>query len=379
MSALAPDRLSRLTDVLARHVASGRVPSLAWVVSRRGEVHSGCAGTAGLDTIFRIASMTKPVTAVATLLLIEECTLRLEDPVDRWLPELADRQVLARMDGPIDETVPAHRPITVADLLTFRSGTGMDFSMFGRQTTIKALAELHLTAGAPAPAEPPEPDEFMRRLGTVPLDCQPGERWLYNTSAEILGVLVARASGLTFDAFLQERVFAPLGMTDTGFSVPPAALDRFGPCYATDFATGEQTVYDERDGQWASPPAFPSGGAGLVSTVGDYLVFAEMLRQGGEPLLSRASVAAMTADHLTPQQRDDAGTGWGFGVGVTARRDGLARSVGSYGWDGGLGSTWANDPTEDLTAILLTDRAWESPAPPPVVTDFWTCVYAALP
>jgi len=396
--------MSRLDDVMAGHVAAGDVPGLAWLVSRRGEVRTGVAGTMGvagpdalvpgssdpvaLDAIFRISSTTKPITAVAALMLVEECKLRLDEPVDRLLPELAERRVLATPGGSLDDTVAARRPITVHDLLTFRMGLGGDFTFSSPQPVMAAMGELGLGTGAPAPAGPPEPDEWARRLGTLPLEYQPGERWMYHTGADVLGVLVARAADQPFETFLAERIFAPLGMTDTGFSVPADRLDRLSWCYGIDFGTGARQVYDPPDGQWSRPPAFPGGGAGLVSTLGDLHAFAEMLSRGGthrgQRVLSRPAVEAMVTNQLTPEQLatsspDPSGAvGWGLGVGVQLRRTGVARSVGSYGWDGGLGITWTNDPAEDLTAILLTNQAWTSPALPPVSQDFLTCTYAAI-
>jgi CubicO group peptidase (beta-lactamase class C family) len=387
--------LARMHDVMVGHVERGDVPGLAWMLSRNGEVHVGEAGMleaeggypVSLDTIFRISSMTKPITAVAALILVEECALRLDDPVDRWLPELADRRVLARSRGPLDDTVPAQRPITLRDLLTFRLGLGMDFNFAHPQPVLAAMAELGLGVGPPAPAGPPAPDEWMKRLGTLPLSYQPGERWLYHTGAEVLGVLIARAAGQPLGTFLDERIFDPLGMTDTGFVVGEA-LDRFGPCYSVNPETGKREVYDPPDGEWSRPPAFPSGGGGLVSTVGDFHAFGEMLMAGGSHrgrrLLSRPSIEAMVTNHLTREQiaasgPDPSGAlGWGFGVGVQIARTGPAQSVGTYGWNGGLGSQWANDPAEGIVGILMTNQAWSSPTPPPVSQDFWTCAYAAI-
>jgi CubicO group peptidase (beta-lactamase class C family) len=393
---LSSSRLERIRGVLAGYVERGDVLGLAWVVARHGSVDAGAAGLfeAGggdpvrRDTIFRISSTTKPITAVAAMILVEECALRLDEPVGRLLPELADRRVLARSDGPLDDTVPARRPITVRDVLTFRLGLGMDFSTTGPQPVLAAMAELGLGAGPPAPAALPEPDEWIRRLGTLPLAYQPGERWLYDTGAKVLGVLIARAAGQPFDDFLRQRIFEPLGMTDTGFAVRARELRRFGPCFGIDPAGGGRFVYDPPDGQWSRPPAFPSGSDGLVSTVDDLLAFAEMLQRGGtfnrRRVLSRPTVEAMTTDQLTAEQKavggpDPSGAmGWGLGVGVQVRRTGPSRSVGTYGWDGGLGSSWANDPAEDLIGILLTNQMWTSPTPPPVFGDFWTCAYAAI-
>jgi CubicO group peptidase (beta-lactamase class C family) len=178
-------------------------------------------------------------------------------------------------------------------------------------------------------------------------------------------------------------------MSDTGFSVPAESAMRFGDCHGVDPETGERMVFDSADGQWSTPPAFPSGGAGLVSTLDDYHAFAQMLAAGGthrrQQILSRSSVEAMTVNHLTPAQLatsppggPEGGLGWGFGVGVQVDRIGPTRPIGSYGWDGGLGTTWANDPANDLIGILLTTEMWSSPTPPAACQDFWTCAYAAL-
>lgn len=225
----------------------------------------------------------------------------------------------------MEDTVPADRPVTVRDLLTFRMGFG---GYFGPCPLNDVAAPLGLAAGPPQPSGPPEPDEWMRRLGSLPLMFQPGERWLYHTGADVLGVLVARATGRPFPEVLRERVFEPLGMVDTGFFVPESKLDRLATSYLTDPATGALDVYDPPDGQWSTPPAFPSGGAGPVSTADDFLAFARMLLRGGAPLLSRPSVDVMTSDHLTAAQKavsgfspdDFDGRGWGFGVGVVTRR-----------------------------------------------------------
>ena len=397
-------RLTRLDEVLAGHVARGAVTGMTWLVARGGDVHMGAAGhlaagvegdggpagtptgTAARDTIYRISSTTKPITAVAALALVEDCVLRLDDPIDDLVPELAGRRVLADAGGSLDDTVPADRPITVGDVLTFRTGLGWDFAAAGPQPVMAAMAERGLSAGPPAPQRLPAPDEWARQVGELPLAYQPGTRWLYDTSADLLGVLVARAAGRPLDEVLAERVFGPLGMDDTAFFVPEAERERFGPVYVADPATGARVTYDASDGQWASPPAFPSGAAGLVSTVDDLAAFGTMLLAGGvhrgTRLLARPTVEAMATNQLTPGQSalldPDGGAGWGLGVGVHLRRSGTGRSAGSYGWDGGLGTVWANDPDEDLVGVLLTNQAWFSPTPPPVARDFWTATYAAF-
>jgi CubicO group peptidase (beta-lactamase class C family) len=384
-------------DVMGGYVERGEVPGLVTLVSRRGEAHVDAIGTKALggsgpmqrDTIFRIASMTKPITAVATMILVEECKLRLDEPVDRLLPEMANRWVLKRLDGPLDDTVPANRPITVRDLLTFRMGFGMVMAPPGTYPIQKATDEQLLGQGPPAPATPPAPDEWIRRLGTLPLMHQPGEKWMYHTGSDVLGVLIARASGQALETFLRERLFEPLGMKDTGFSVPAAQIDRLATAYWTNAETGALELYDEaKGGQWSRPPAFPSGGGGLVSTVDDYLVFGQMMlnkgKRGAARILSRPSVELMTTDHLTPEQKAEAGVflgdnrGWGFGMSVVTRRDDVAGSVGRFGWDGGLGTSSSSDPQEDLVGILLTQAAWTSPSPPGVYLDFWTSAYQAI-
>ena len=368
------------------------MPGLVYLVSRRGEVHAGAIGAKSIggeptkrDSIFRISSMTKPITAAATMMLVEECVLRLDEPVDRLLPELAGRPVLRQIDGPVEDTVPANRPITVRDLLTFRLGFG-DMFTTAVYPIHKALSEQGAAAGPPRPSRDPAPDEFMRLLGSFPLMFQPGERWLYNTGSEVLGVLVARASGQTFDAFLRDRIFEPLGMKDTGFWVPPEKLARFTTSYMTNFQNHTVEVYDPSEGgDWSRPPVFPNGAGGLVSTADDYLAFAQMLMSKGvhegRRILARASVELMTSDQLTPEQHSTSGFGpdhgWGFGVAVVTRRTNLA-SVGSYGWSGGMGTLWDSDPREEMITILMTQKGWESPVPGGVFVDFPTAAYAAI-
>jgi len=382
--------------VLEGHVDSGAVPGLVALVSRQGAVHVEVIGSMSIggpsverDTIFRISSMTKPITAAAAMILVEECRLRLDDPVDGLLPELANRQVLKRIDGPVDDTEPATRPITLRDLLTFRMGLGYLFPMDDLPVH-RAIAALGLGPGAPRPSADPPPDEFMRRVGTLPLMFQPGHRWLYNLPAEILGVLVARASGQEFDAFLHERLFEPLGMKDTGFSVPAAKLERLATSYMPSWETGALEVYDPaRGGDWSHPPVFSSGAGGLVSTADDYLAFARMLmnngRHGKARILSRPSVELMTADQLTPEQRTTSGFGpdffadhgWGFCLYIVTRRTQYS-SVGSYGWGGGMGTLWENDPREDMITVLMTQTGQASNTPTGIFIDFPSLAYGAI-
>ena len=389
--------LARMHDVLSQHVECGELTGLTALVARRGEVHTDAAGTvtadgapAGPGTIFRISSMTKPVVAAAAMILIEECVVRLDEPVDRLLPELADRSVLRERGAALTDTVPAQRPVTVRDLLTFTMGLGLIFAVPGTVPIADALADPELGQGPPSPAGTAAPDQWLARLGQLPLAHQPGAAWLYNTSADVLGVLVARAAGQPLGAFLQERLFGPLGMRDTGFSVPAGDVSRLAVSRAARPGTGEPFVYDEAaGGQWSRPPAFPSGGGGLVSTLEDYFAFADLLRNrgrhGGGRLLSRASVELMTSDQLTGAQKAGGGLGpgffednsWGFGMSVVTRRTGVV-SAGTYGWSGGLGTVWVNDPAEDMIMILMTQQMWSSPAPPAVSADFLTLCYQAI-
>lgn len=397
MAGFSIQRLARVGQVLSGHVSSGAVPGLVALVERHGHTHVEALGAMSLggppvdrDAIFRIASMTKPITAAAAMTLVEECALRLDEPVDPWLPELADRRVLTRLDAPLTDTVPALRPITLRDLLTFRLGFGQVFVDPADSPVVAAAIEAQIGMGPPAPATTPAPDEWIRRLGALPLMAQPGHQWLYHTGSDVLGVLLSRVCGKSLGEVLSERVFDPLGMVDTGFSVPAESMSRFTTLYSPDPATGALAVFDGVDGQWSAPPPFESGGGGLVSTVDDVAAFSRMMlgygRHSAGRLLSRSSVEVMTTDQLTPNQKvltawvpeQFESHGWGFGVTVVTRHVDGAAPVGSYGWDGGLGSSWRNDPGHGLLTVLLTNATWTSPRPPAVHLDLRTCAYAAL-
>ncbi|MFJ7365589.1 serine hydrolase domain-containing protein [Peribacillus frigoritolerans] len=395
--------LRRLREVLTRHVESGKIPGLVALVSRYGETHVEAIGTMRhdggapmrRDTIFRIASTSKPVTMAAAMVLLDECRLRLDDPVEQWLPELADRRVLKRIDGPLDDTVPARRPITVRDLLTSTFGLGMDITLLGTPI-MGAIFEQGLTPDLPEPM--PEPDEWMRRLETLPLMHQPGERWQYHISNDLLGVLVARVTGQSFETFLRERIFEPLGMKDTGFHVPADKLDRLPPLYAPDPQTREFIVWDEaKGGRHSQPPAFQGGGGGLSSTVDDCHAYFQMLlnhgMHGKERILSRPAVQLMTTNRLTPEQQAVRNAmasnnvhvsfgqgqhgGWGFGMAVRTYRGDYA-SIGQFGWDGGAGTTTYADPDKQLVGILLTQVGMSTPDSARLIHDFWTMAYQAI-
>ncbi|MBE1468758.1 serine hydrolase domain-containing protein [Kibdelosporangium phytohabitans] len=394
---------SRLRSVLTGHVDAGAVPGLVALVARGDEVrveaigvqHNGGDTPMRRDTIFRMASASKPVTATAVMVLVQECRLRLDDPVDEWLPELADRRVLVGVDSPLDRTVPANRPVTVRDLLTFTWGFGMVLAPPDTHPIQRAMRELGIGSDGTSPYAV-EPDEWLRRLGTLPLMCQPGERWLYNTGSDVLGILVARVAGQSFERFLAERFLAervldPLGMRDTGFHVPADKLHRLPTSYAHDPQTGALTVWDPAEGgKYSSPPPFAVGGDGLVSTVDDYLAFLRMLldhgSHAGARILSRAAVELMTTDHLTAAQKSEKDQfdayfgdhgGFGFGMGVRTRRRGFA-SAGQFGWDGGLGTSVQADPARQFVGVLLTQAAQDTADTPRLIQDFWTCAYQAI-
>jgi CubicO group peptidase (beta-lactamase class C family) len=374
MSSVSRAGLDRLHEAMAARVASGELPGIVTVVAQGQDVHVDTIGAMAFgsdvplrrDTVFRIASMTKPIIAAATMMLVEDGTLALDEPVDRLLPELADRRVLRHVDGPLDDTVPANRPITVEDLLTFRMGHGqlLEPTFDPPFPIVRAANDLQLAMGPPDPRTPHGPDRWIELFGTLPLMYQPGERWQYNTAALVLGVLVARAARRPLEAFLRARIFEPLGMDDTGFCMPPEHADRLPVQYGMNFGTGQvepQTLTGAEI--WTIPPSFPSGAGGLLSTADDFLAFARLLldkgRHGEARLLTERSVELMTTNHLTPAQITGggvvlSGSGWGFGMAVTVTPDDTSPTPGLYGWAGGYGSAWFNDPHTRRIGIALT-------------------------
>jgi CubicO group peptidase (beta-lactamase class C family) len=371
----------RLEEIVETAVARGDAPGVVAAVGRGDEGYVAAAGVMAVggppmrpDTLFRIASITKPLTAAVVLSLAEDGLLGLEEPVDRLLPELADRRVLRRPDGPLTDTIEAERAVTTRDLLTFTWGFGMQGAMFMAPEPwpiVSAVAERELSSFGPAsPDTTPEPDTFMARLGELPLLAQPGERWLYSAGSQVLGVLAARAAGAPFEDVMRERVLTPLGMDDTAYY----ANDTSRLATAYENVNGELTVRDRPDGQWSRPPRFPDGAAGLVSTAEDLLRFGRMLLlPGGNPVLTAGTVAEMTSDQLTPAQLARVwpgfsflgDRGWGYGVSVTEW---------GYGWEGGSGTAWANVPDQDLTVVVLTQRAGDETGLPAVCDQVRTAM-----
>ncbi len=395
---LSKSRLERMHRVLSGYVERKEMPGLVALVSHHDDVHVETLGTLAFDhptpmqrdTIFRIASITKPITAVAAMMLVEECKLQLDESIESWLPELAHRRVLKSLSSQLDDTVPAVRAITLRDLLTFRMGFGSVMAMPDTYPIQQLIRAYRIGGdGPPRPAQAPGTEEWLQKLGSLPWMAQPGERWMYQVSADVLGALIARVSGQSLGTFIRERVFDPLGMKDTAFHVPPDKVGHLPVCYGFNHQTNALEVYDDvANSAGRYEPPFESGGGGLVSTIDDYFAFSRMLlnkgRHGREQVLSRATVELMTSDQLTPEQRQGAElffgshSSWGFGMAVDIGRTEIFHSPGRFGWTRGLGTTAYTDPAEGMIGILFTQRMMDSPEPPKVFTDFWTLAYGAM-
>ncbi|MEU5977902.1 serine hydrolase domain-containing protein [Streptomyces sp. NPDC047315] len=370
--------MASLDSVLAPHVEAGALPGAVALVARGDDVEVAAVGRTAFDgppmerrSLFRVASLTKPITAAALLLLVEDGRVGLHDPVGEWLPELAAPSVVRTPESPLDDVVPAARPITVFDLLTARAGHGYpaDFSLPAVQALFIGLRQ--------RPPEPSDvtPDEWLADLARIPMLAHPGERWLYNTTSDVQGVLIARLAGRPLPEFLAERLFAPLGMVDTAFSARPADLDRFTTLYRPT-ESGPPELWDPPTGLWSHEPGFPSGAGGLLSTADDLHAFARMLLTAGAGVLTPESVRLMTTDHLTPEQRAAGelfleGQGWGCGGSVDVEPRDPWNVPGRYGWIGGTGTSAHVIPSTSTTTILLTQVGLEGPTPPRVLRDFW--------
>jgi CubicO group peptidase (beta-lactamase class C family) len=387
-------RTGRVIEILEQHIQTGYLAGAVALIGRGAHAEVVAVGNQsrqapGLmqrDSVFRITSMTTPITAAAALMLVDDGKLRLDERIDHWLPELAHGRVLRNPSSPLDDTVPAKRPITVEDLLTCRCGLGLVPTLEEDSPLLRRIAELQLLGfGPPDPSSPIGSDEWLRRLGTLPLMAQPGETWLYNTGSYILGVLIARVAHKPLPLLLHERLFGPLGMKDTGFLVPAAKRERLVNAYRLE--AGRAQLYDAPPtSAWNSPPAFPDAAAGLVSTADDYFSFSYFLlsqgQRGGHRLLSSEWVSAMTRDHLTAGQRAAAAPiigkrrGWGFGVAVVTETTPQGVPAGAYGWHGEFGTSWVADPASGTSAILLTQTLFTSPEPPALHQEFWSAVFS---
>ena len=377
----AGDGTSAVRSALDPLVDSGYLPGYVAGWRRDGWTRICAGGTLAIEpsdpmdenTVFRIASLSKPVGGVLALTLVEEGRLTLDDDVARWLPELAEPRVLRQIDGPLDDTVPARRPILVRDLLAMTAG----FGMMGLSPLQKAIAMADL---APGPFPPPvSHDEFMARLGALPLALAPGEGWLYHTAADVLSVLLSRAVGRPLADLLRERITEPLGMSGTGFFTGDPAHT------TTAYRPGSDglQLLDPPDGAFARPPTFEALGSGLVSTIPDYLAFLAMLADGGGPVLSAESVQLLAGDRRTDGQRASAqlflgpDRSWGFMVEVyLARAPESSLGPGSFGWMGGSGTTAYIDPGAGLIGALFTQRAMESNRATEYYNAFWRALYS---
>lgn len=368
-----------LAAALQPHIDSGAVPGLVALVARGDGVEVAALGVQDAsgapmrrDSIFRAASVIKPMMAALTMMLVEDGTLDLDAPVVPHVPELADARVLRTTDSALDDTVPIARPITTRHLLTSTSGHG--FAAFESVVVPLLLEQLH--QGSMALDEVPAPDEWMRRLADIPLMHQPGEGWTYNTSFDVLGVVLARASGQPLAELMAERLLIPLGMLDSGFHVPADKLARLTTLHSRD-EDGTLRVVDEPGVSFASLPSFASGAGGLVTTADDCLAFGRMLLAEGGNLLTPASVRQLMTDQTTAQHREMGGffldgQGWGFGGGVDTEVLNPWNVPGRYGWVGGTGTAAYVEPRAGVVSVILTQVTLGGPGSMDAIEAFWT-------
>ena len=374
VAGMSAEALAQIPPSLQAVIDAGDLSGFVTLVWRKGEIvqlntlgHRDIAGGKPMtrDTLFRIASMTKPITSIAALMLMEEGKLRLDDPITKWAPEFKDMKVLKSATGPLDEVYDAPREITIDDLMTHRSGVAYGFTSVG---PIAYAYEAEL--GSPL-VTTLEPDEWMARLAALPLSYPPGERFHYSHATDVLGFLIGRIEGKSFYDVLQERIFGPLGMVDTDFWCPPEKRERMAKLYRINAETNQ--IEDASLPQVDGRPAFCGGGGGLISTLDDYLTFARLMLNKGElngvRLITPETHALMTANRLTPEQREIPFMGipfWlgqGFGLGVSVITDPEkqawmgAGSQGAFGWPGAFGTWWQADPAEEMVLIYLIQNA----------------------
>ena len=393
---LSAVRLQRVVDHLKRYVDEGRLPGWQVLVARSGRVAlDECYGLRDVeaqapmtdDTVFRIYSMTKPITSVALMTLYEQGRLQLDDPIERHIPELGDLEVFDGGDEHDYRTVPAERSVTVRDLLTHTAGFTYGFM---HAHPVDALYRSNEIGGV---ATPGTLKEMVTKLGRLPLQFQPGTRWNYSVATDVCGHLVERLSDKPLDTYLRETILDPLDMQDTGFLVRPDAADRFAACYERE-GDGYRLVDAPATSSFLARPDFLAGGGGLVSTARDYLRFCQMIlgggELGGERILGRKTLSLMRMNHLptgddlasmgqavfSETRYEGIGFGLGWSVVLDPARAQVSGSVGELAW-GGLASTafWI-DPDEDLAVIFLTQLIPSSSYP--VRRELRSLVYQAL-
>jgi CubicO group peptidase (beta-lactamase class C family) len=393
-------RLDAVRTAMQRFVDSGDVAGIVTLTWRHGEIAQadalGFRDTESRtpmtrDTLFRIASMTKPVTSVAALMLVEEGRMALESPVAHWLPELASPRVLLDPDGSLSQTEPARRPITLLDLLTHRAGFAYHFTASNEL----AAAYERVFNGFDAHVDPAR---WLEHVAELPLIFHPGERWHYGIATDVLGALVQRVAGMPLGEFFRTRIFEPLGMTDTGYFVTPEQAGRLATSYVIGADRKPYVEDHPSSSRWLDRDRFQSGGGGLVSTADDYLQFARMLlgrgrlegeeRMHGPRLLSHKSIDLMRSNFLTHAQRQIPAFGYpiwraqGFGLGVAIIDDPAQqipagyRSAGSFAWPGALGTSWFADPVENMIGIMLIQRRADEPFP--LAKEYERLIYAAI-
>ncbi len=382
---LSSARLERINTVMQSYVDQEKYSGLITMVARRGKVaHFECFGMMDReankamkpDTIFRIYSMTKPITSVAIMMLYEEGRFQLNDPVSRFIPEFSNLKVFVKETESGPELADLKREMTIKHLLTHTSGLTYGFDPNSPVDVMYRKAGVLDHNGTL--------EDMAQKLVKLPLLHQPGSVWHYSVSTDVLGYLVEVISGLSFDVFLEERIFKPLGMIDTGFHVPQEKIDRFAAVYGPAEGGGIKVIDAPETSRFSKPASFFSGGGGLVSTTSDYVRFAQMLLNKGEldgnRLLGRKTVEFMTINHVPegfhPFESKAAGFGLGFAIQMDVAQSGILSSKGSFGWGGAADTGFWVDPEEAIIGLIMPQ--FMPGGYYPVKQDFRVLVYQAI-
>jgi len=396
MSKAGLDRID--AHLKTRYIDAGRFPGTQLLIYRRGKVaHSAVQGYADLerkvpvkdDTIFRIYSMTKPITSVAFMMLFEEGRVALDEPVHKYIPEWKDLGVFAAGIAPAFLTRPPARPMLIVDLL--RHTSGLTYAFQQRSNVDAAYREAKIGEIEKAGTL----ETMIEDLGKIPLEFSPGEAWNYSVATDVIGYLIGKISGQPFEQFLKQRILNPLGMSDTDFQVPPEKAHRLAACYSADVKAGNFTLQDDpKTSSFLSPPSLVSGGGGLCSTAADYLTFCRALINGGElggvRLLGPKTLQLMTSNHLpggvdlpamsrslfSEATYNGIGFGLGFAVTMEPAKTLIPGSAGEYSWGGAATTSFWIDPAEELIAIFMTQVLPSSAYP--LRRELRTLVYSAI-